>query len=293
MKIFDTHCHLDILCDSIDFYNKILPSLSEIIQRNNIKYLTQISTDYDSAIFSSILPNLEQNKYTEFLENLSENFQNCLRNYQKISLPDICTIYYSIGLHPSSHNQYETLTQIEEFKKKKKNDKKFIGIGEIGLDYYWDKDKSVRDLQIDILNRSLILAKRINKPIIVHSRDAFPDIYEILKKNHDGNGIIHCFTGDLNWAKKFCDLGYMISFSGIVTFKNAVDIQNAAINIPIEHVLVESDSPYLAPVPYRGKTNTPAYVKDTLEHIARLRKINITLFAEKVLENSLRVFKIN
>jgi TatD DNase family protein len=291
MTLFDTHCHLDILSFTSGFDQKIRPILCKTIERNNVKNLTQISTDFQSSLFSYLIANTDIN--IEKSNMLNKEFQFSLEQYRKMNLIKNVSIYYSIGLHPSSIDQADSLPKIMDFALSKLEDPKFVGIGEIGLDYYWEKNKLNLELQSNIFERLLEFGKKINKPVIVHCRDAFRDVYEILKRKHNGNGIIHCFTGNLEWAKKFCDLGYMISFSGIVTFKNATDIQDAAKNIPLKNLLIESDSPYLAPIPNRGKINIPAYVKSTMEFIASLRKKNSLKFAENILNNSLQIFQIN
>ncbi|MDC3180625.1 TatD family hydrolase [Gammaproteobacteria bacterium] len=159
-----------------------------------------------------------------------------------------------------------------------------VAIGETGLDYY--RDTTYRKEQIQAFEDHIYIAKTLNKPIIVHMRSATEDTITVLEK-HAGTikGVIHCFSEDLPCALKMIDLGMMISFSGIVTFKNAVDIQQAAAKIPLSSLLVETDAPYLAPVPYRGKINYPHYVQYVIAHIANMRQISAAELTKLTIDN--------
>ncbi len=159
-----------------------------------------------------------------------------------------------------------------------------VAIGETGLDYY--RDTQHKALQIQSFEDHIYIAKTLNKPIIVHMRHATEDTVQVLKK-HAGNlkGVIHCFSEDLPCALQMIDLGMMISFSGIVTFKNASSIQEAALHIPIESMLVETDAPYLAPVPFRGKINHPHYVQYVVDSIAKMRSVTTEHLIQQTSEN--------
>ena len=159
-----------------------------------------------------------------------------------------------------------------------------VAIGETGLDYY--RDTQHKALQIQSFEDHIYIAKTLNKPIIVHMRHATEDTIQILKK-HAGNlkGVIHCFSEDLPCALQMIDIGMMISFSGIVTFKNASSIQEAALHIPIESMLVETDAPYLAPVPFRGKINYPHYVQYVVDIIAQMRNVTAEHLIQQTSEN--------
>ena len=160
----------------------------------------------------------------------------------------------------------------------KNNRNKLLAIGEIGLDYHMGKEN--KDKQIEMFESQIKLAKKYNLPIIIHNRDASGDILEVLKRNapFEKGGIIHCFSASLEWAREVIKLGFYISFSGTVTFKNAINIQEVAKLVPEDKLLVETDSPYLAPVPHRGEINQPMYLVDVAKFIAQLRNCKKKLF---------------
>jgi TatD DNase family protein len=174
---------------------------------------------------------------------------------------------------------------------------KVIGWGEIGLDYYYDH--SPRDVQQQVFRRQLELALQVQKPIIIHTRDAEDDTIQILREawfERGGNefgGIIHCFTGTQKLADAALAMGFHISFSGVVTFKNAHELRAVAESVPLEKLLVETDCPYLAPVPYRGKRNEPAFVKETAAFLASLRGVRFEEIAEQTSANFKRLFRLS
>jgi TatD DNase family protein len=169
---------------------------------------------------------------------------------------------------------------------------KVIAIGEIGLDFYWDKDPDHHRLQETIFLRQMALANALDKPIVIHSRDASQRTYDLLQAHPVKRaGIMHCYSGSLEMAKAFIKLGYTISLAGPVTFKNAQVPVEVAKGIDLDHLLIETDSPYLAPHPYRGKRNEPAYVKVTAERIAELRAIDILTLQQKLEQNYIKLFK--
>jgi TatD DNase family protein len=163
-------------------------------------------------------------------------------------------------------------------------DPNVVAIGETGLDYY--RDTQHKALQIQAFEDHIYIAKALDKPIIVHMRHATEDTIQVLKK-HAGSlkGVIHCFSEDLPCALQMIDMGMMISFSGIVTFKNALSIQDAALNIPLERMLVETDAPYLAPVPFRGKVNYPEYVQYVITSIAKMRGMTSESLVKQTSDN--------
>ena len=172
-----------------------------------------------------------------------------------------------------------------------------MAIGECGLDYFHikgsEEEKNLaKKHQREIFEKQIVLAAKHNKPLMIHCRDAYDDLYHILRKEHNGHGIVHCFTGTPAQAKDLCDMGYYISFSGIVTFKNAAGIQKAAVELPEDKILTETDSPYLAPVPRRGETNIPAYVFHTAVFLASLRKTPEQRMLEILEANAKRAFGI-
>jgi TatD DNase family protein len=167
---------------------------------------------------------------------------------------------------------------------------KVVGIGEIGLDYHYDH--SPRDVQASVFRRFIALARRVNKPIVVHTRSAPSDTLSILESEgaRDVGGVIHCFSEDREFAGRALDLDFDVSFSGIVTFKNATSVQEVARYAPADRILVETDSPYLAPVPKRGKRNEPAFVVHTLARVAELRGIDVESLRRITTENARRRF---
>jgi TatD DNase family protein len=168
---------------------------------------------------------------------------------------------------------------------------KVIGIGETGLDYYWQKDKP--EWQRARFRTHIRAAKRCGKPLVVHTRDSAADTLQLLREEgaEAVGGVMHCFTENWEIAQQALDLGFYISFSGIVTFKNASIVKDVAQKCPLDRILVETDSPYLAPTPYRGKPNEPSYVLHVAEEIARLRSLSLEETARATTENFFRLFK--
>lgn len=170
-----------------------------------------------------------------------------------------------------------------------KNNPKIIGIGEIGLDYYWDK--SFVDLQKEIFIKQIEFANEMNLPLNIHCREAFGDTLDILKKyNKNSTAIMHCYSGSPEFAKECINLGIYIALGGVVTFKNAVKVKEVAQNIPLEYLLLETDDPYLTPVPFRGKENQPAYIKYVAQEIANLRNISVDEVANATTQNAMKIF---
>jgi TatD DNase family protein len=181
-------------------------------------------------------------------------------------------VYGMLGVHPTEAHKFSTFHFPFSTK--------IIGIGEIGLDYYHIKEtpEQVRhemiNVQKDVFIRLIKLANELNLPINVHDREAHDDVFEILQGVNEGSKVImHCFSGDLKFAQKCVDAGYYIGIGGVVTFKNAHALKEVAANIPLENIVLETDAPFLAPVPHRGEKNEPAYVKFVAEEIARLKGI--------------------
>jgi TatD DNase family protein len=162
------------------------------------------------------------------------------------------------------------------------NHKKVIAIGEIGLDYYWSKDYV--DLQKEMFIKQINIAKEYNLPIIVHSRSASNDTYTILKENMT-KGVLHCYSQSLEMAYEYVKLGYYLGIGGVLTFKNSKEIKEVVEMIDLKHLVIETDGPYLAPTPYRGKLNKPAYLKYVIEEIARIKNLSVD-DVKKSLENS-------
>lgn len=198
-------------------------------------------------------------------------------------------IYGLLGVHPSEVRDWID-NLIDKIKTYSQN-KKIIGIGEIGLDYYWDK--SFNDLQKEVFIKQIKLANELNLPISIHDREAHKDTFDILKEyNKNSTIIMHCFSGSLDFAKECVKAGFYLALGGVVTFKNAVKIKEVAKWIPIERLLLETDAPYLTPVPYRGKENQPAYIKFTAQEIATLKEISFEEIDAITTSNAEKIFNI-
>lgn len=198
-------------------------------------------------------------------------------------------VYGYVGVFPEEVKDFtdKTLSDMEEIIK---NNPKIIGIGEIGLDYYWDK--SFKELQKEVFIKQIEFANQMNLPLNIHSREAHLDTLEILKKyNKNSTAIMHCFSGSLEFARECIKEGIYIALGGVVTFKNAKKTKEVAKNIPLGYLLLETDDPYLAPVPFRGKENQPMYVKYVAEEIASLRGITPEEVAKTSTENAKKIFK--
>ncbi len=236
--IVDSHCHLD--------YAELYDQLNEVVKRaefSQVNHLLTICTTPES--FKRILLILKKHK----------------------------NIYGTYGIHPHETQKYKYIDSSIIFNVKKKY-KKIIGIGETGLDFFYSH--SDKEVQKKSFIEHIKAASELNVPIIVHSRNAESDTYEILKsekKNSNLKIIMHCFTGSKDFAKKLLDINCYISVSGIITFKNSIELSETISSIPIENLLVESDSPYLAPNPYRGKTNEPSFILHTIEKLSQIKKV--------------------
>ena len=186
--------------------------------------------------------------------------------------------------------QKPKLTQ-KKLKKIRANADKIVAIGEIGLDYYWDK--SFVELQKEVFAKQIRLANELNLPIAVHDREAHKDTFDIIKSENKGSDVLfHCFSGSVELMKECVKQGWYIALGGVVTFKNAVKMKDVAKEVPLNKLVLETDSPYLTPVPFRGKTNYPAYVKFVAEEIANLRVMPVDELIEITTENAERLFKI-
>jgi len=197
-------------------------------------------------------------------------------------------LYATVGVHP----EYTDVDEPDEAKLVAlAQHSKVIAIGETGLDYYWQKDQP--EWQRERFRTHIRAARRCSKPLVVHTRDSAADTLRVLKEEGADavGGVMHCFTESWDIARLALDLGFYLSFSGIVTFKNATIVKDVAQKCPLDRILVETDSPYLAPVPYRGKPNEPAYVRHVAEEIAKLRSISIESVHQATTDNFYTLFK--
>lgn len=255
--IVDSHCHLDL----IEQKGLKLEEIIENAARNNVKILQTICT-----------------RATEIEKILS---------YTK--LYDF--IYASLGIHPCNVTEQPKISA-EEIVKICEENPKIIGIGETGLDYF--HDKSAINLQKISFLEHIKASQQNDLPTIIHSRDCDFDMMEILEseqKNKNFPALLHCFSSSKELAKKALDLGIFISISGIVTFKNALELQEIVKFLPLEFLLVETDSPYLAPAPHRGGINQPAFTKYVVDFIAELKGLSSEKIAEQTTKNFFKIFK--
>lgn len=212
-----------------------------------------------------------------------------LNNSKELLELSISTNQYvlpTIGIHPSEARiNFEA--ELEKF-----NIDEFIAVGEVGIDLYHE-DNPPLEVQKNVFKKFIQLAIKHNKPLIIHMRDAEEEVYQILRE-FKGNikFVMHSFTSTLEWANKFIELGGYISFSGIVTFKNAKDLQSIAKSIPLDKIVVETDAPYLTPTPHRGQKNFPYYVEHIAKYIAELRDEDFSVVINTLLNNSKELFNI-
>ncbi len=251
-RLIDSHCHLDF-----DGLSNRLPEVLAAMEANDVGGCMTIGVTLEEAPqVLAIAAAYEQ-------------------------------VFASVGVHPeyADHQEpdVETLCALAQHPK-------VLAIGETGLDYHWHKDQP--EWQRERFRVHIRAAKALNKPLVIHTREASEDTLAILKEEGAGavGGILHCFTESLAVAEQAIDLGFYISISGIVSFKNAAQVHEVARAIPLDRLLVETDSPYLAPVPYRGKPNEPAYVRHVAEAIANLRQISYAEVATASSRNFLTLF---
>jgi len=253
--LIDSHTHFDLMLeDKTVNEGDLLKSL----KYSNIEYSVQISIDSAGLEWSR-----------KFAEKNADY-----------------GILYTAGIHPSSPAQDKNLKDLEKFVenvKKTSLSHLLIGIGECGLDYY--RMRQPREMQIKSFETQIDIAEKYSLPLIVHLRDAMEEGMEILKRKKVTSGIMHCFAGGAAEAKAAIDLGFMISFAGNVTYKNAVELHEAAKYVPDDMLLLETDAPFLSPVPLRGKPNSPENIKHTYKFISNLRKVPSSKLEESILEN--------
>lgn len=198
-------------------------------------------------------------------------------------------IYAMIGIYPSEAKTYTQ--EVEDRMIELAKNHKVKALGEIGLDYYWDK--SFVDLQKEVYVKQILLANKLNLPIVIHDREAHKDAYDLLLEyNQSSKALFHCFSGSVEFMRECVKKGWYIALGGVVTFKNAVKMKDVAREIPLDKLVLETDSPYLTPVPFRGKPNTPAYVRYVAEEIANLRQIPLNELIDITTNNAERFFEI-
>lgn len=254
--LFDTHVHLNA--------RQFKEDVEEVIARaynNGVKQMVVVGFD-DETIPLAI--------------DIAEKHEN---------------IYAAVGWHPVDAIDYKEdhLGMLEKLS----DHEKVVALGEMGLDYHWDT--SPKDVQENVFRKQIQLARRVHMPIIIHNREATSDVIRILQDENakDIGGIMHCFSGNITEMKACLDMNFYISLGGPVTFKNAKEVKELAKLIPLDRLLIETDAPYLAPHPYRGKRNEPAYVTLVAEQIATLREMEYEELCHITTENAKEVFRIN
>ena len=251
MEFIDTHSHI--------YYEKFNDDLDEVIDRaknNFLRNIICVGVDIESSKKSIKIS--EENNF----------------------------IYATAGYHP--HESKDTSENYLSDIKQMLSHPKVVALGEIGLDYHYNL--SDETIQKKVFQEQLELAKLTNKPAIIHTRMAEDDTYNILKSTESSNAVIHCFTGEYDFAKKILDLGLMLSFTGIVTF--AKELENTIKKIPLDRIMLETDSPYLAPIPHRGKRNEPAMIKHIAEKISSIKNTSIENVAQITTKTAQKFFGI-
>lgn len=201
-------------------------------------------------------------------------------------------VYAAVGIHPTEALEWSD--EVEQQIRNAAENPKVRAIGEIGLDYYW-KDKAPFHIQREVLRQQIRLARILRMPVVIHDRDAHEDVVRILEEEHaeDVGGIMHCFAGDWAIAERCLALGFYLGFGGTVTYKNNLVGQDVVRRAPLDRIVLETDDPYLAPVPFRGKRNEPGYVKIVAEAVAQLRGIETAVIETATYQNASRVFRID
>lgn len=231
--LIDTHCHLNSRAFNDDW--------RDVINRafDNNTWMINVGTDEEMS-----------QKAIEIAEKYKEG------------------VYATVGFHPESLSEKMNLDSFEKLAK----NPKVVAIGEIGLDYYRANDENTKKLQKELLRKQIEIAKKVNKPVVFHVRDAGDDLLEEVKPLLPFKAVVHCFSSSWKRAQKYLDMGLLISFTGIITYSDQLD--KAVKNIPLDKIMIETDAPYLAPIPHRGKRNEPAYVKHIAQKIADIKGIS-------------------
>lgn len=253
--MIDTHAHLNIEC----YKDRIDEILAEI---------------KSAGVEKVIIPGVVPNEFDSIIE-LVEKYDN---------------LYGAVGVQPEEiSNLPENWADIVE---NYCDHPKIVAVGEIGLDYYWVKEQENHDLQKEIFIKQIEIAKRKNLPVLIHDREAHGDTFDILKRFSDGQipVVMHCFSGSPEFAQRCLKEGWYLALGGVVTFKNAKKTKEVAKIVPLDKLLLETDSPYLTPVPYRGKENSPAYVKFVAEEIAQIRGISFEEVDLATTQNAKKIF---
>ncbi|MGX2967723.1 TatD family hydrolase [Ursidibacter sp. B-7004-1] len=255
--IIDSHCHLDSL--DYETRHKDVDEVIENAKNRGVQHLISICTTVGRF----------------------EAMKQLTAHRSDVSL--------SCGVHPLNVEDepfdYEKLLAYVQ-------DPRVVAVGETGLDYHYTPE--TKALQQSLFEQQIEIAKQVKKPLVIHTRSAREDTMHFLEKGNaqECGGVLHCFTEDWNMAKRALDIGFYISISGIITFRNAEELRDVARKVPLDRLLVETDSPYLAPIPYRGKPNQPAYVREVCEYLATLKGVSVEQMAEMTTQNVQRLFNL-
>ena len=254
--IFDTHCHYDD-----EKYDNDRDELIKSMEKEGVRHFVNVSADKDSI-----------DKTLEILEKYPQS-------------------YGALGIHPSEIRGL-TEADMENIKEKALSNDRIVAIGEIGLDY-WEEGPD-KDSQAFWFRRQLALAREVNKPVIIHSRDAVQDTYDILMEEKAGElgGVIHCFSASAEMAERYVKKGFYIGIGGVITFKNAKKLQEVAEKTPLDRIVLETDCPYLAPTPYRGKRNYSGYLTFVAEKLAEIKGVTTEEVYNATYENALKLYRI-
>lgn len=253
MKIFDTHAHYDD-----ESFNGDRDELFSAMEQNNVKYIINQGINIETSKFAISLAN----KY-DF-------------------------VYAAVGIHPEDVNSLEDINIIKDLTQSEK----VVAIGEIGLDYHYDNTN--KELQQKYFINQLELANEVDLPVVVHDRDAHKDILDTLKSVKINNaGVVHCFSGSVEMAKELLKLGYYLGFDGPITFKNAQKTIEVLKYIPLDRILIETDAPYLTPVPFRGKRNNSMYLIHIINRIAEIKGLDSEEVSNITFNNAKTLFKIH
>ena len=255
-KMIDSHCHIN----------------DELYKENPAEYIKEAEK---AGVFQFLVVGFDE-KSSELALDIANKNKSC---------------FAAVGIHPSDAKKAQPgdLQKIKELAKSRK----VIAIGEIGLDYYWDKDEQIKEQQKEYFKEQIKIANELNLPISIHCRDALEDCLQILKENPVARGgIMHCYAGSLEMSKDFIKLGFLLGFGGTVTFKNAIRPKEVAKNVPSDSYVLETDSPYLTPHPFRGKENHSKYLYLVRDQIAELRETTPEQVEKETTDNFKRVFRI-
>lgn len=252
MFYIDTHCHIDF-----DWFDEDRDDVVAKAKDNQVNYLINIGCE-------------------------SKSNKKVFDNSRKYN-----NVFFSAGIHPSDVDQSDEsiFTEIEEYAK----DEKMVAVGEIGLDYFkYDGD---RNRQKSFFKQALNLASNLDKPVVIHNRSSDEDVHDIIKSDLNGKAVLHCFASSAEYAKTMVDLGVHISFTGIITFKNST-YDDVVRTVPIEQLMLETDSPFLTPHPFRGKRNDPSHIPLIAEKVAELKQMSVEDVQRITTENAIRFFDL-